>query len=62
MVDPGVPHLRRSPGLPVGLGGAGELHAAFLTESRRRSLGWSRVQEIRVGIIVHRSPSPSGLG
>jgi hypothetical protein len=40
--------LPRSPGLPVDLGGAGELHAAFLIESRTCSLGWSHVQEIRV--------------
>jgi hypothetical protein len=36
------------PGFPVDIGGAGELHAAFLTESRTRTLGWSHVQEIRV--------------
>jgi hypothetical protein len=43
-----VLHLRRFPGFPVELGGAGELHAAFLTESRTLTLGWSHVQEIRV--------------
>jgi hypothetical protein len=26
----------RAPGFPVGIGGVGELHAAFLTESRTR--------------------------
>jgi hypothetical protein len=40
-----VPH---TPGFPVGLGGAAELHAAFLKESRTRDYGWCRVQEIRV--------------
>ena len=30
-------------------GRAGELHAAFFTESRTRRPGWSHVQEIRVG-------------
>ena len=37
-----------SPGFPVELVGVGELHAAFLTESRTREHDWSRVQEIRV--------------
>jgi hypothetical protein len=32
----------------VELGGVGEPHAAFLTENRTRSHGWSHVQEIRV--------------
>jgi hypothetical protein len=45
----------------VDLGGAGEHHAAFFTESRTRSLGWSPVQEIRV-VILPQYPSPSGLG
>ncbi len=31
--------LGMSPGFPVELGGVGELHAAFLTESRTRSHG-----------------------
>jgi hypothetical protein len=44
-----IPRLR-SPGFPVGLVGVGEPHAAFLTESRTRSHGWSHVQEIRVGM------------
>ena len=44
--------LPRSPGFPVDLGGAGELHAAFLIESRTCSLGWSHVQEIRVAAFV----------
>jgi hypothetical protein len=57
-----VPHLRRSPGFPVDLGGAGELHAAFLNESRTRSLGWSHVQEIRVGLSsVDTQPFRAGL-
>jgi hypothetical protein len=38
------------PGLPVDLVGAGERHAAFLTESRTRSLGRIHEQEIPVGI------------
>src|SRR5271170_2222825 len=42
-----VPRLR-SPEFPVELVGVGEPHAAFLTESRTRSHGWSHVQEIRV--------------
>jgi hypothetical protein len=37
----------RGPGFPVELVGLGELHAAFLTESRTRELLWSLVQEIR---------------
>ncbi len=37
-----------SPGFPVDLGGAGEIHAAFFTESRTRRSGWRHVQEIRV--------------
>jgi len=37
-----------SPGFPVELGDAGELHAAFLTESRTREPGLRSVQEIRV--------------
>src|SRR5271170_8375040 len=44
-----VPRLR-SPEFPVKLVGVGEPHAAFLTESRTRSHGWSHVQEIRVGM------------
>jgi hypothetical protein len=44
-----VPRLR-SPGFPVELVGVGEPHAAFPTESRTRRHGWSRVQEIRVGM------------
>jgi hypothetical protein len=38
---PQVPPLRY-PGFPVQLIGVGELHAAFLTESRIRGLGWYR--------------------
>jgi hypothetical protein len=48
-----VPRLR-SPGFPVELVGVGEPHAAFLTESRTRSHGWSHVQEIRVGMTKGR--------
>jgi hypothetical protein len=57
-----VPHLRRYPGFPADLGGAGELHAAFLIESRTRSLGWSHVQEIRVGTIIHKVSQPYRAG
>ena len=39
-----VPPLRY-PGFPVELGGVGELHAAFLTESRTRAHGWGRAVE-----------------
>src|SRR5271163_3264873 len=35
--------------------GVGEPHAAFLTESRTRSRGWSHVQEIRVGMTKWRA-------
>jgi hypothetical protein len=35
-------------GFPVELVGAGEVHAAFLNESRTRRCGWSPVQEIRI--------------
>ena len=34
-VKPQIPPLRY-PGFPVGLGGVGELHAAFFTENRTR--------------------------
>jgi hypothetical protein len=54
-------HMRfqvRPPGFPVELVGVGELHAAFLTESRRRELLWSLVQEIRVAIRFF----PSAIG
>jgi hypothetical protein len=44
-----VPRLR-SPGFPAELGGVGEPHVAFLTESHTRSYGWGHVQEIRVGM------------
>jgi len=37
-----------SPGFPVEIVGAGEPHAAFLTESRTREAVWCLVQEIRV--------------
>jgi hypothetical protein len=40
--------LTRSPGFPVELVGVGELHAAFLTESRTPEPVWTLVQEIRV--------------
>ena len=46
------------PGFPVDLGGAAELHAAFLTESRTCSLGWSHVQEIRVAALVQGRAAP----
>jgi hypothetical protein len=52
-----VPRLR-SPGFPVELVGVGEPHAAFLTESRTRSHGWSHVQEIRVGTTKGRAGLP----
>ena len=39
---------RASPGFPVEFGGVGELHAAFLTESRTRGHVRCSVQEIRV--------------
>jgi hypothetical protein len=35
-------------GFPVGLAGVGELHAAFLNESRTRGCWWRPVQEIRI--------------
>jgi hypothetical protein len=35
-------------GFPVGLAGVGELHAAFLNESRTRRCWWRPVQEIRI--------------
>src|SRR6202521_3454601 len=37
-----------TPGFPVKLDGVGELHAAFLNESRIRGCWWSLVQEIRI--------------
>jgi putative intracellular protease/amidase len=37
-----------NPGFPVEVGGVGEPHAAFLTESRTREPVWCHVQEIRV--------------
>ena len=46
-------HMRlqvRPPGFLVELVGVGELHAAFLTESRAREPLWNRVQEIRVAL------------
>ena len=47
---------------PVDLGGPGELHVAFPTESRTRSLGWSYVQEIRVGSSsICTAAGPPGL-
>jgi hypothetical protein len=49
-----IPRLR-SPGFPVELVGVGEPHAAFLTERRTRSHGWSHVQEIRVGMTKGRA-------
>ncbi len=52
-VEPQVPPLR-VPGFPVEHSGVGKLHAAFLTESRKRSHGWSHVQEIRVGMTKFR--------
>jgi hypothetical protein len=52
---PLICHPDRSvPGFPVELVGVGEAHAAFLTESRTRSHGWSHVQEIRVGMTKGR--------
>ena len=41
-------------GFPVDLAAVGELHAAFLNESRTRCCGWRPVQEIRI-----RGPKPS---
>jgi hypothetical protein len=41
-----------SPGFPVEFGGVGELHAAFLTESRTRGHVRCSVQEIRVAHLV----------
>src|ERR1700677_168290 len=38
-----------TPGFPVELDGAGQIHALFLTERRTRYLVWRNVQEIRVG-------------
>jgi hypothetical protein len=35
-------------GFPVELAGVGELHAAFLNESRTRCCWWRPVQEIRI--------------
>src|ERR1700682_5241063 len=35
-------------GFPVELSGVGELHAAFLNESRTRGCSWRPVQEIRI--------------
>jgi hypothetical protein len=35
------------PGFPANLG-VGELHVAFLDESRTRAVSWRRVKEIRV--------------
>jgi hypothetical protein len=35
-------------GFPVELSGVGELHAAFLNESRTRGCWWRPVQEIRI--------------
>ncbi len=35
-------------GFPVELSGVGELHAAFLNESRTRGGWWGLVQEIRI--------------
>src|ERR1700730_16035386 len=37
----------RTPGFPVEFPGVGDLHAAFLDESRTRILWWCLVQEIR---------------
>jgi hypothetical protein len=41
-----------SPGFPVEFGGVGELHAAFLTESRTRGHVRCSVQEIRVAYLI----------
>jgi spermidine/putrescine transport system ATP-binding protein len=40
---------RQAPGFPVEMVGAGEHHAAFLTESRTRDPAWSPVPEMRPG-------------
>jgi hypothetical protein len=51
-----------SPGFPVELGGVGELHAAFLTESRTREPVWSLVQEIRVARQIRPTYAPRLAG
>jgi len=44
-----VPHVRPAyTGFPVDLACVGELHAAFLDESRTRGCWWRPVQEIRI--------------
>src|SRR5271170_611583 len=50
-----VVHWTLTP-ISCGACGVGEPHAAFLNESRTRSHGWSRVQEIRVA--VHNPNTP----
>jgi hypothetical protein len=42
-----VKRLKGFPVFAVDFGDVGELHAAFLNESRTREHGWDRVQEIR---------------
>jgi hypothetical protein len=46
-----VPH---TPGFPVRVYGVGELHAAFLNESRTHGFVWGCVQEIRGISLVFR--------
>ncbi len=53
---------RHSRGFPVELVGVGELHAAFLTESRTREPVWSLAQEIRVAHwLLHSSKALNSL-
>jgi len=45
-------------GFPVDLAGVGELHAAFLNESRTRGCWWRPVQEIRIRGRKRRGEAP----
>ena len=58
---PQVPPLRY-PGFPVELGGVGELHAAFLTESRTRGRVRRSVQEIRVARLIRPTYAEANVG
>jgi len=49
------------PGFPVEIVGVGEVHAAFLNESRTRGHFQRSVQKIRVGLAPHRTRSAARL-
>jgi hypothetical protein len=50
------------PGFPVEIVGVGELHAAFLNESRTRGPVWRHVQEIRVAPLLQPTYAEANVG